>query len=156
MGRLGTFELSAGYYTYTGSARRGMAARLKRHLSRDKRLRWHIDYLLAHPRVTVVDVALFDEAECVVNRRVPGEVIVPGFGASDCRAGCGAHLLKVGSVNWEGGYEVRSGNWEGGSEVRSGNWEGGRPPPQPSPAMRGREHKRRLRRSPSPSGRGPG
>jgi Uri superfamily endonuclease len=103
VGRLGTFEFPAGYYIYTGSALRGMAARLKRHLSREKRLRWHIDYLLASPHATVVDIVLFSEPECVVNQRTTGAMVAPGFGASDCRAGCGAHLFRVGSVNWEVG-----------------------------------------------------
>ena len=95
VGRLGAFEFAPGYYVYTGSARRAMKARLMRHLSRDKRLRWHIDYLLANPGATVVDVRLFREPECLVNRCTAGEVPVPGFGASDCRAGCGAHLKRL-------------------------------------------------------------
>jgi Uri superfamily endonuclease len=99
VGRLGECEFAPGYYVYTGSARRGLKARLMRHLSRDKRLRWHIDYLLADPGATVVDVSLFAHAECRVNRRTPGEIPVPGFGASDCRARCGAHLKQVDGVN---------------------------------------------------------
>ncbi|WP_018954792.1 GIY-YIG nuclease family protein [Thioalkalivibrio sulfidiphilus] len=102
VGQLGEFAFAPGYYVYTGSARRGMKARLKRHLARDKRLRWHIDYLLANPHVTVVDVQILDQPECEVNQYITGTIPVPGFGASDCTAGCGAHLFEVRSVNWEG------------------------------------------------------
>ncbi|ACL71377.1 protein of unknown function DUF123 [Thioalkalivibrio sulfidiphilus HL-EbGr7] len=102
VGRLGEFVFVPGYYVYTGSARRGMTSRLKRHLARDKGLRWHIDYLLASPHVTVVDVRILDQSECEANQRIAGMIPVPGFGASDCTAGCGAHLVEVRSVNWEG------------------------------------------------------
>jgi Uri superfamily endonuclease len=98
VGRLGEFAFAPGYYVYTGSARRGMKARLMRHLSVDKRLRWHIDYLLANPHVTVVDVRILDQPECAANQRVAGSIPVPGFGASDCRSGCGAHLVCLGGV----------------------------------------------------------
>jgi Uri superfamily endonuclease len=92
VGRLGTFTFPAGRYIYTGSARRGMDARIRRHLSSTKRLRWHIDYLLAHPRARIVDVVRSNETECALNQRTTGLVVAPGFGASDCGAGCGSHL----------------------------------------------------------------
>ena len=96
VGRLGEFEFPAGLYCYTGSARRNLEARVRRHLSSMKKLRWHIDYLLAAPGVRIREVKPFREDECRVNRRTPGEIPTPGFGASDCRAGCGSHLKRVG------------------------------------------------------------
>jgi Uri superfamily endonuclease len=96
IGRLGTFAFPAGRYVYTGSAVRGLESRIARHLRREKTLRWHIDYLLAAPGVRIVEVVRSRKAECVLNRATPGAVVVPGFGASDCRAGCGAHLKHVG------------------------------------------------------------
>ena len=36
-----------GYYIYTGSAKRGLRSRVERHKRDDKRLHWHVDYLLA-------------------------------------------------------------------------------------------------------------
>lgn len=93
IGALGEHWLPAGRYAYTGSARRHTAARLWRHLGhRPRRRRWHIDYLLEAPGCQVVDVALQRLPECRLNRLGGGAVPVPGFGASDCRAGCGAHL----------------------------------------------------------------
>lgn len=52
-----------------------------------KRLRWHIDYLLAVPNVRIVQIV-----------RSQGTVLVAGFGASDCTAGCGAHLKSLGPL----------------------------------------------------------
>lgn len=92
VGRLGTFRFRPGRYVYTGSAKRNIEARVARHLSAEKRLHWHIDYLLAAPGVTVVAVRRSRRCECGLNRGTRGTIPVPGFGASDCRAGCGSHL----------------------------------------------------------------
>jgi Uri superfamily endonuclease len=97
VGRLGTFALPAGRYLYTGSARRNMDARIARHLRQNKRMRWHIDYLLALPEASVLEVSRHPDEECALNRRTAGTVPVPGFGASDCRAGCGSHLKYLGT-----------------------------------------------------------
>ena len=95
VGRLGEVSFPIGRYVYTGSARRGVEARVRRHLSPQKRLHWHIDYLLASPRARVVEIRSFSDEECVVNRRTRGDIVVPGFGASVCQAGCGAHLKRM-------------------------------------------------------------
>jgi len=92
VGRLGEFEFPAGTYVYTGSARRGLEARLARHVRAEKPLRWHIDYLLAAPGVRITKVVRSSRDECGLNQAARGAVRVPGFGASDCRAGCVAHL----------------------------------------------------------------
>jgi Uri superfamily endonuclease len=95
VGRLGEFLFPAGLYVYTGSARRGLAARIGRHLSGAKCLHWHIDYLLATPGARIAGVSVFGEPECAVNRRTPGAIVVRGFGSSDCTSGCGSHLKLV-------------------------------------------------------------
>ena len=96
VGRFGEFVFPAGCYIYTGSALRNFEARIGRHLSPAKKMHWHVDYLLAAPGVCVREVRRFSEAECLVNQRTTGEVVVPGFGASDCHAGCGSHLKRIG------------------------------------------------------------
>ncbi len=96
VGRLGQFTFPAGRYVYTGSARRNFEARVARHLRHAKALRWHIDYLLAATEVCVVGVRRYVDEECAINRATPGSLPVPGFGASDCRAGCGSHLKYLG------------------------------------------------------------
>jgi Uri superfamily endonuclease len=94
VGRLGTFGFPAGRYVYTGSARRNFEARIARHLRAEKTLRWHIDYLLAAPGVSVTGVRRSRKAECALNAATPGRAVVEGFGASDCRAACGSHLKR--------------------------------------------------------------
>ena len=96
VGRLGLAHFPAGIYIYTGSAVRGVEARVRRHLASDKRLHWHVDYLLSCRDARVVDVRISSEPECALNQRGNGEMVVRGFGASDCRAGCGAHLKRIG------------------------------------------------------------
>ena len=96
IGRLGSFVFPAGHYVYTGSARRNIEARIARHLRGEKMLRWHIDYLLAASGVHISGVRRYDENECAINGATSGRVLVPGFGASDCRAGCGSHLKFLG------------------------------------------------------------
>ncbi|MBN1466274.1 GIY-YIG nuclease family protein [candidate division KSB1 bacterium] len=92
IGKLGEFFFPAGLYIYTGSARRGMTQRLERHSIKGKKCRWHIDYLLTHPQTEIIRVTKHVDAECTVNAATPGTIIVPGFGASDCRSGCKSHL----------------------------------------------------------------
>ncbi len=99
VGRLGVFDFPAGRYVYTGSAKRNFEARIARHLRADKALRWHIDYLLAAPGARVVGVRRSSRGECALNATTGGRVVVAGFGASDCRAGCGSHLKWRG---WSG------------------------------------------------------
>lgn len=96
VGRLGRFLFPAGRYVYTGSAKRNLEARIARHLRKEKALRWHIDWLLAAPGVVVVSVKRSGESECTLNQRAGGSVVVPGFGASDCRRGCRSHLRYLG------------------------------------------------------------
>ena len=96
VGRLGSFNFPAGEYVYTGSARKNLEARVARHLAGAKKLHWHIDYLLASPNVRVVEVELSEVAECELNRGTAGTVLVPRFGATDCRSGCGSHLKYLG------------------------------------------------------------
>ena len=92
VGRLGCFEFAPGNYIYSGSARRNLLARVNRHLRKEKKLRWHIDYLLNAPTVEIVKVLISTIPECDLVAAGGGSIIVPGFGASDCRSGCGSHL----------------------------------------------------------------
>jgi Uri superfamily endonuclease len=99
-GRLGRLTLAAGTYLYCGSARRNLPARVARHLRRRKQRRWHIDYLLGHPAAEVIQVAAWgDRGECDLVRQAlgaGGRAVAPGFGSSDCRGGCPAHLIYLG------------------------------------------------------------
>jgi Uri superfamily endonuclease len=92
IGKLGNFIFYPGYYVYTGSAKKNMDARIKRHQSKKKKIRWHIDYLLSHNDIQIVHIEQFEENECMVNQTTEGDNFVPKFGASDCKSGCGSHL----------------------------------------------------------------
>jgi Uri superfamily endonuclease len=96
VGALGDFELPAGLYVYTGSAKRNILARVSRHLSGKKKIRWHIDYLLSHPLARIIDVKLLEKDECEANQELEGQILIPRFGASDCRRRCGSHLKYLG------------------------------------------------------------
>lgn len=111
VGALGRCAFPAGVYVYTGRAARGLATRVLRHVrvcgrcrtrerggERPPKVRWHIDYLLRHRAVRIERVVLASSApadECRVNKSAGGQVAVAGFGASDCRNGCGAHLVLL-------------------------------------------------------------
>lgn len=97
-GKLGTFQLPRGLYIYTGSARRNLRSRIVRHLGREKRLRWHVDYLLQYGIIRLVLIyPLHLFTECGLNlmalRVLNGEFPIHRFGASDCR--CRSHLVRV-------------------------------------------------------------
>ena len=96
VGRLGLFTFPPGYYIYVGSAQSGLYPRVKRHLKGEKRLRWHIDYLLESAQVVEVWYAPGGESQecfwCQIAREMPqSETLAKGFGSSDCR--CLSHLI---------------------------------------------------------------
>jgi Uri superfamily endonuclease len=96
VGALGERTFEAGYYLYVGSALGGLRARLARHLRAEKRLHWHIDYLLEQARVCEVWWAVSPERlECAWASALSGAAgmapCAAPFGASDCR--CATHLF---------------------------------------------------------------
>ena len=97
-GRLGGIRFQQGYYIYTGSAKKNLFQRLRRHFQKEKKFFWHIDYLLRYGEI----VAFYYEkympgGECTLNLRTyqesAGAAFVPGFGCSDCR--CESHLIYI-------------------------------------------------------------
>ncbi len=102
VGRLGDIVFKKGIYVYAGSAKGsgGLKARLARHLSRTKRIRWHIDYLLLQKDVNISAIAYittYIEPECIIIRRlvkIGFEAYPIGFGSSDCKHNCSSHLVK--------------------------------------------------------------
>jgi Uri superfamily endonuclease len=98
IGRLGTFIFLSGWYAYAGSALGpgGLRARLARHQRPNKRLHWHIDYVLSYSTLeSIWQIASQARLECAwasALQTLPGaRVLVPGFGSSDCR--CVSHLV---------------------------------------------------------------
>ena len=96
IGKLGPCEFPAGEYIYTGSGKRTIEARVSRHFSRPKKLRWHIDSLLSASEVHISGVTWSEVAECALILKTAGEILIPRFGATDCRNGCVSHLKYLG------------------------------------------------------------
>lgn len=100
VGRLGEVELQGGVYAYAGSARGpgGLAGRIRRHLQprEAKRAHWHIDALLAVGELLEVwwsEGAERRECQWAEALATAGRLVLPGFGASDCR--CRGHLVDL-------------------------------------------------------------
>lgn len=93
VGALGDIPFGQGDYAYVGSALGGFAARIRRHLRRQKAVHWHVDALTRAGEVAWVAWAPCDEPkECALADRLAASLdSVPGFGASDC--GCPTHLF---------------------------------------------------------------
>jgi Uri superfamily endonuclease len=87
-----TFTMAKCYYAYVGSAMNNLQARIARHLSKEKKQHWHIDYLLDRASVRAVISAQSDtNAECLIAKSLSVMTSVAGFGCSDCR--CRSHLF---------------------------------------------------------------
>ena len=104
IGKLGQIRLEKGNYLYTGSALGtgavSLEQRVARHRRRNKRVKWHVDYLTVHREITVVNVICIEinkRLECQINQQIlsnlNGKPIIRRAGASDCK--CGGHLLSV-------------------------------------------------------------
>jgi len=131
VGALGRYDLPTGTYVYVGSAKVGLRARLARHRSRAKTVRWHVDYLLdlPHVRIERIEVRPWRRGEecrwAKQTRAEGGQILVHGFGASDCRARCGAHLFFIPASSTGGNRPpVRA---AGDREVRRSARQGDRP-----------------------------
>ncbi len=91
VGALGEIDFKPGLYAYVGSAKKGMAKRLERHASRDKKLHWHVDYLSMEAEFVKALLSSLGECETARNVGGMGGVPIPNFGCSDCS--CPSHLF---------------------------------------------------------------
>lgn len=95
VGKLGNLDFKSGGYVYVGSALNSLEGRIKRHLSHDKKLHWHVDYLLTHKNAQIMDVIYSvndTKMECELAQIIAEKGIgVNNFGCSDCK--CPSHLF---------------------------------------------------------------
>lgn len=96
-GSLGKILLEKGLYAYVGSAQNSLEKRVERHLIKNKKKFWHIDYLLENNKAEIFEVYC-KKAEKSEECRVAEEIMevsqpISGFGASDCD--CISHLFKL-------------------------------------------------------------
>jgi len=102
--KYGYTVLQPGTYAYVGSAfgPGGIRARVGRHLRREKRVRWHIDWITTKDTFKPVEILVFEgeRVETQVSEVLAGRFeAVPGFGASDCREE--SHLFIITSKRSE-------------------------------------------------------
>ncbi len=102
VGALGRIHFNMGFYIYIGSAQRNLRRRIERHLRREKKLKWHVDYLLQYAHIQEYHIFhLGKEWEAriaeILCERYP---YIKGFGSSDSRAP--SHLIFIGSKDeWD-------------------------------------------------------
>ncbi|WP_321423425.1 GIY-YIG nuclease family protein [uncultured Methanobacterium sp.] len=95
IGKKGDIQFKKGCYIYVGSALNSLEGRIRRHLRQNKKMHWHVDYLLDSPNTQVTDVFYIDDGikhECNLAAQIaPKSEAINGFGCSDCK--CPAHLF---------------------------------------------------------------
>ena len=93
IGKLGEIEFQKGFFAYVGSGLNGLEQRIARHLRKDKRFHWHIDFLLEKARVrSIVYAESPIRMECTIaNQLIENLQHIDKFGCSDCK--CRSHLF---------------------------------------------------------------
>jgi Uri superfamily endonuclease len=100
IGKIGDINFNKGYYIYVGSALNGLTMRIKRHMKKQKKIHWHIDYLLKNAKI--LDIYYKESKireECDIAKKLNKYLKnIPGFGCSDCR--CESHLFYSSKENF--------------------------------------------------------
>ena len=102
IGSLGKLNFIKGFYLYFGSAMGDKGSttlenRVKRHISKpkEKRIFWHIDYLLTNKKCVITHIYLIPSSirlECIISNDISenSDNLINNFGSSDCE--CPSHL----------------------------------------------------------------
>ena len=97
IGSLGKMNFDKGKYAYVGSAQNNLEKRIERHMSKNKKKFWHIDYLLDNKSTKIVDTFYKKSGkseECrIADKLGKTELPVLKFGCSDCN--CKSHLFRI-------------------------------------------------------------
>ena len=93
IGKLGIFDFKKGFYVYVGSALNGLEIRINRHLRTNKKIHWHIDYLLEIGEIIkIFYLENFEKEECKISNEFKKRLhFFEGFGCCDCK--CKSHLF---------------------------------------------------------------
>ena len=83
--KLGKIDFTKGHYVYVGSAMNSLESRINRHLRDEKKLHWHIDYLLKESEIEEI---IFNEStekiECELSQYISNNAKgIKNFGCSD-------------------------------------------------------------------------
>jgi Uri superfamily endonuclease len=106
VGSLGNLPFKKGYYIYIGSAMNNLEKRIERHLRKEKKIHWHIDYLTASEFVNIKKAYIKESSgkeECEIAEIVSKQGLpVKGFGCSDCR--CLSHHYRAENFSFLGEF----------------------------------------------------
>ena len=106
VGKLGTLHFPKGLYAYVGSAQVALEKRIERHLRKEKKLFWHIDYLLQNSTAKILEIFMKTASkreECTFAKQIATRSeTVAGFGCSDCS--CRSHLIRVSHYDFLRGF----------------------------------------------------
>ncbi|GHV84733.1 hypothetical protein AGMMS50230_03410 [Spirochaetia bacterium] len=100
-GGLGKIPFKSGWYVYAGSAKKNLTQRINRHLRKiRKQKHWHLDYLTPFAKtVKALPIVSYRNLECKLAKELlllGGKPVTnsagTGFGSSDCKNRCPAHL----------------------------------------------------------------
>jgi len=93
IGKLGKTYFKKGFYIYVGSALNSLEKRIQRHLIKNKKMHWHIDYLLHYAKIINVFYKESNKREeCYVVKKLDKKFLsITDFGCSDCK--CNSHLF---------------------------------------------------------------
>jgi endonuclease-3 len=99
---LGSVSFAPGEWVYVGSAMgngsTSLENRLLRHFRQEKKIYWHIDYLLSAGAMITKALGIESKKhiECLLAQTLSDhDNFLPGpkgFGSSDCRRGCSTHI----------------------------------------------------------------
>ena len=102
VGALDKSKFPTGQYTYVGSALGpgGIQSRVRHHLKPSPKPHWHIDYLKPYVHWVGVGWKVTEKRlECTWAQKLTAmkgaDLPVFKFGASDCKQGCFAHLVRI-------------------------------------------------------------
>ena len=98
VGKLGKINFDRGYYVYLGSAQRNLLQRLLRHLRKNKKLHWHIDYLLQHGKIIKIFISSLPKKYEEIIARECSNIFpcISCFGSSDTKAK--SHLFIINDI----------------------------------------------------------
>ncbi|GAB6076478.1 GIY-YIG nuclease family protein [Desulfurobacterium crinifex] len=95
------FSLKKGIYVYVGSAfgSGGLRKRISRHLKKEKKKHWHLDFISTDNSFKVLEIWIIEDkkVECsLANLISETEKPIIGFGSTDCN--CPSHLFRVSEI----------------------------------------------------------
>ena len=97
VGALCRIAFTTGLYAYIGSSQTNLEQRIRRHLRKEKKKFWHIDYLLDNDATKIIKVFVKKAnklEECKIAKTIcKKSKPISGFGSSDCN--CESHLFHI-------------------------------------------------------------